>query len=108
MMNDRKNMPKNRYIDIWPFHRSRVALVPRASAPAQQQGVDDSYINACYIDSPFGFNDRRLIGAQGPTSVTVFDFWRMVVQENVVLIAMVCNLKEDGWSKCEKYWPEVG
>jgi len=49
--------------------------------------------------------DRKLIGAQGPTSVTVYDFWRMIVQENVTLVVSTCNLIEDGRSKCEKFWP---
>ena len=52
MMDDRKNLGKNRYIDIWPYHRSRVALMPRGpqDATATSDEPDDSYINACYID----------------------------------------------------------
>ena len=36
------------------------------------------------------------------------DFWQMVWQEKVKIIAMVTNTME-GWSKkCEQYWPDCG
>ena len=39
-------------------------------------------------------------------SNTVEHFWQMVLQENVKLIVGVCKLRENGQSKCHKYWPE--
>ncbi|TKR67379.1 hypothetical protein L596_023540 [Steinernema carpocapsae] len=40
---------------------------------------------------------------------TVRDFWRMLVQEKVGNIFMLCETVEEGKPKCEQYWPrEVG
>ena len=44
----------------------------------------------------------------GPLLITVADFWQLVWQEQVKIIAMVTNIKEHGTKKCEAYWPEGG
>ena len=44
----------------------------------------------------------------GPLLITVVDFWRLVWQEQVKIIAMATNIKEHGTKKCEMYWPEGG
>ncbi|CAG5896457.1 unnamed protein product [Menidia menidia] len=44
--------------------------------------------------------------SKGPMQETVFDFWRMVWQENTAAIVMVTNLVEVGRVKCCKYWPD--
>lgn len=42
---------------------------------------------------------------QGPMENTVADFWRMIWQEHVELIIMLCELCEEGSEKCAPYWP---
>ncbi|CDQ83079.1 unnamed protein product [Oncorhynchus mykiss] len=44
--------------------------------------------------------------SSGPMQETVYDFWRMVWQENTATIVMVTNLVEVGRVKCCKYWPD--
>ena len=44
----------------------------------------------------------------GPLPETVTDFWWMVWQEQVLVVAMVTNNVEGGRKKCEHYWPEQG
>lgn len=65
----------------------------------------NDYINANFIPGPKG-ESNQFIACQGPKKGTVVDFWRMVKQENVGLIVMLCKTEEDGRPKCEHYWPE--
>lgn len=44
---------------------------------------------------------------EGPTALTLDDFWQMIWQEKSRLIIMLCNLVEKGKNKCEQYWPDV-
>ena len=44
----------------------------------------------------------------GPLSNTVTDFWRLVWQEEVAVVAMVTNIKEGKQKKCKQYWPTEG
>jgi len=39
---------------------------------------------------------KQYIATQGPKPNTVYDFWRMVCQENVAVIVMVANTVELG------------
>ena len=36
------------------------------------------------------------------------DFWWLVWQERVHIVAMVTNTVERGQRKCEQYWPDEG
>ena len=56
------------------YENTRVKLDPRTEQFTQA----DTYINACYVDSPFATGDNRLIASQGPLANTVGDFWRMI------------------------------
>lgn len=91
----------NRYSDILPYEHSAVTLNCEDSPTA------NSYINANYIPGPYG-EQNEFIACQGPKSNTVKDFWRMVKQENIGTILMLCRTLEDDRPKCEKYWPSEG
>ncbi|XP_053092376.1 protein tyrosine phosphatase receptor type Ma isoform X1 [Pangasianodon hypophthalmus] len=93
-----ENRMKNRYGNIIAYDHSRVRL----QAIEGEQSSD--YINANYID---GYHrPNHYIATQGPMQETVYDFWRMVWQENTATIVMVTNLVEVGRVKCCKYWPD--
>ncbi|XP_027004874.1 receptor-type tyrosine-protein phosphatase mu-like isoform X6 [Tachysurus fulvidraco] len=93
-----ENRMKNRYGNIIAYDHSRVRL----QAIDGEQSSD--YINANYID---GYHrPNHYIATQGPMQETVYDFWRMVWQENTATIVMVTNLVEVGRVKCCKYWPD--
>ena len=44
----------------------------------------------------------------GPLPKTVTDFWWLVWQERICVVAMVTNVVEGGQQKCEQYWPSQG
>ena len=44
----------------------------------------------------------------GPLPNTVTDFWWLVWQEQVYVVAMVTSTVERGRQKCEQYWPDKG
>lgn len=81
------NSKKNRYYNVLPSNEDRVIL------------SNDTYINASYIDDA--------IATQGPLSETVEDFYQMIWEKRVKVVVMLCNLIENGRSKCCKYYPEL-
>ncbi|XP_026148490.1 receptor-type tyrosine-protein phosphatase mu-like isoform X7 [Mastacembelus armatus] len=93
-----ENRMKNRYGNIIAYDHSRVRLQP------QDGDGGSDYINANFVD---GYHrPNHYIATQGPMQETVYDFWRMVWQENTAAIVMVTNLVEVGRVKCCKYWPD--
>ncbi|XP_032672133.1 uncharacterized protein LOC116844560 isoform X2 [Odontomachus brunneus] len=95
-----QNKTKNRYGNLIAYDETRVIL---------KKLPDDAYsdyINANYIT---GYKKKkRYIATQGPKPNTVVDFWRMIWQEKVLIICMLANVVENGKTKCEQYWPDIG
>ena len=50
----------------------------------------------------------EVLNFAGPLPNTVIDFWWLVWQEQVHVVAMVTNIMERGQQKCEHYWPDEG
>ncbi|XP_071792026.1 tyrosine-protein phosphatase non-receptor type 23-like isoform X2 [Asterias amurensis] len=88
---------KNRYPDSMPYDHNRVKL---------HTGKDD-YINASFINdlSPAS---PPFIATQAPLPTTYNDFWLMVYEQQVSLIAMLVSQAPTAKSKAEfnQYWPE--
>uniref|UniRef100_A0A8C6X676 Tyrosine-protein phosphatase non-receptor type 9 n=1 Tax=Naja naja TaxID=35670 RepID=A0A8C6X676_NAJNA len=92
------NQEKNRYGDVPCLDQTRVKL----SKQFNYQEMTD-YINASFMD---GYKQRNAyIGTQGPLENTYNDFWRMVWEQNVLVIVMTTRIEEGGKRKCGQYWP---
>eukprot|EP00040_Diaphanoeca_grandis_P027353 m.155612 g.155612 ORF g.155612 m.155612 type:complete len:383 (+) comp30944_c1_seq1:53-1201(+) len=91
---------KCRYVNVLPTKKTRV---PVSKVP----GDDASdFINANYVS---GFDGpKRYIAAQGPKENTMFDFWRMIWEQEVECLVMTTGLVENNRKKCNRYWPEKG
>uniref|UniRef100_A0A8C7NA00 Tyrosine-protein phosphatase non-receptor type 9 n=1 Tax=Oncorhynchus kisutch TaxID=8019 RepID=A0A8C7NA00_ONCKI len=90
------NQERNRYGDVLCLDQTRVHLKTRRNE------VSD-YINASFMD---GYKQKNAyIGTQGPLEKTYGDFWRMVWEQNVLVIVMTTRADEGGRKKCGQYWP---
>uniref|UniRef100_A0A3B3BV43 Receptor-type tyrosine-protein phosphatase U n=1 Tax=Oryzias melastigma TaxID=30732 RepID=A0A3B3BV43_ORYME len=94
----KKDKTKGRQDTLLGYDRHRVKLHPLLGDP------NSDYINANYIDGYHRSN--HFIATQGPKQETLYDFWRMVWQENCFSIVMITKLVEVGRVKCCKYWPD--
>ncbi|KAM9503746.1 tyrosine-protein phosphatase non-receptor type 9-like [Salvelinus alpinus] len=90
------NQERNRYGDVLCLDQTRVCLKTR-------QNERSDYINASFMD---GYKQKNAyIGTQGPLEKTYGDFWRMVWEQNVLVIVMTTRTNEGGRKKCGQYWP---
>eukprot|EP00828_Plagiopyla_frontata_P027971 TRINITY_DN3625_c0_g1_i3.p2 TRINITY_DN3625_c0_g1~~TRINITY_DN3625_c0_g1_i3.p2 ORF type:complete len:306 (+),score=56.75 TRINITY_DN3625_c0_g1_i3:325-1242(+) len=88
----------NRYNNIIPYKHSAVQI-------KQFESEGEGYINANHITTTFG-ETNKLIATQGPLDNTIPSFWKMILQENVELILMLCNTLDKGKKQCSQYWPD--
>lgn len=106
----KRNKDRNRYSNVMPWNETRVKL------PIKNETTYSDYINASHIKLQIKGDTliNRYIACQGPLDSTRNHFWSMCFNElekqgnDVVIIAMVTPLMEQGMIKCDKYWPEVG
>uniref|UniRef100_A0AC34QWR3 Protein tyrosine phosphatase n=1 Tax=Panagrolaimus sp. JU765 TaxID=591449 RepID=A0AC34QWR3_9BILA len=92
------NKNRNRYFDIPCLDKTRVVLKGSGSA-------ENDYIHANHVTSELCRFRNKFICTQGPLDNTILDFWRMVVQENIRHIVMLCKLIELNKPKCAAYFP---
>ncbi|XP_072222234.1 tyrosine-protein phosphatase non-receptor type 21 isoform X2 [Leuresthes tenuis] len=96
-----ENGDKNRFQDVLPYDDNRVELVP-----TKENNM--GYINASHIRITVSGQEWSYIATQGPLSNTCQDFWQMVWEQGVSIIAMVTAEEESGREKSFRYWPRLG
>ncbi|XP_017331408.1 tyrosine-protein phosphatase non-receptor type 21 isoform X2 [Ictalurus punctatus] len=96
-----ENAERNRFQDVLPYDDTRVELVPTKEN-------NTGYINASHIKLTIGGEEWNYIAAQGPLPNTCQDFWQMVWEQGVAIIAMVTAEEEAGREKSFRYWPRLG
>ncbi|XP_058254897.1 tyrosine-protein phosphatase non-receptor type 21 isoform X1 [Hemibagrus wyckioides] len=96
-----ENAERNRFQDVLPYDDTRVELVPTKEN-------NTGYINASHIKLTIGGEEWNYIAAQGPLPNTCQDFWQMVWEQGVAIIAMVTAEEEGGREKSFRYWPRLG
>ncbi|XP_066582469.1 tyrosine-protein phosphatase non-receptor type 9 isoform X2 [Prorops nasuta] len=92
----KQNQSKNRYTDVLCYDHSRVFL--------SQVDEDESsdYINANFVD---GYKQKNaFISTQGPLPKTCGDFWKMIWEQQTLVIVMTTRVVERGRTKCAQYW----
>uniref|UniRef100_A0A1B6IX69 Tyrosine-protein phosphatase domain-containing protein n=1 Tax=Homalodisca liturata TaxID=320908 RepID=A0A1B6IX69_9HEMI len=95
----RPNLPKNRYTDVLCYDHSRVLLSQLDGDPTTD------YINANFVD---GYRQKNaFISTQGPLPRTTGDFWRMVWEQQTLVVVMTTRAVERGRVKCAQYWAET-
>ncbi|KAL3049373.1 tyrosine-protein phosphatase non-receptor type 21 isoform X1 [Trematomus bernacchii] len=92
---------KNRFQDVMPYDDTRVELVPTKEN-------NTGYINASHVRITVNGQEWSYIATQGPMSNTCPDFWQMVWEQGVSIIAMVTAEEESGREKSFRYWPRLG
>ncbi|XP_037541787.1 tyrosine-protein phosphatase non-receptor type 14 [Nematolebias whitei] len=96
-----ENLERNRFRDVVPYEENRVELVPNKEN-------NTGYINASHIQVMIRGEEWHYIAAQGPLANTSADFWQMIWEQGVNVIAMVTAEEEGGRSKSHRYWPKLG
>ncbi|XP_063039631.1 tyrosine-protein phosphatase non-receptor type 21 isoform X2 [Engraulis encrasicolus] len=96
-----ENGERNRFQDVLPYDDTRVELVPTKEN-------NTGYINASHIRITVGGDEWSYIASQGPLNNTCQDFWQMVWEAGVAIIAMVTAEEEGGREKSFRYWPRLG
>ncbi|KAJ8411841.1 hypothetical protein AAFF_G00154790 [Aldrovandia affinis] len=92
---------RNRFQDVLPYDDTRVELVPTKEN-------NTGYINASHIRVTVGGEEWSYIASQGPLTNTCQDFWQMVWEQGVAIIAMVTAEEEGDREKSFRYWPRLG
>ncbi|CAD5229897.1 unnamed protein product [Bursaphelenchus okinawaensis] len=87
-----------RYKDVNCWDQTRIKL----NFPPD---IENDFIHANYVTHPLFKN--KFICTQGPMEHTILEFWRLVWQENVVVVIMLCQCLELKRPKCAQYWPTV-
>ena len=114
---------RNRYANILPLECSVVRLtsVPTTTATTSTttstpSATTTTYINANYISgevaaesiySSNGNDGQQYIACQAPKKQYLEEFWQMVWQENIPVIAMMTKCKEGTKVKATPYWSEL-
>ncbi|KAF7230612.1 tyrosine-protein phosphatase non-receptor type 14 [Nothobranchius furzeri] len=96
-----ENVERNRFRDVVPYEENRVELVPNKEN-------NTGYVNASHIKVMIRGEEWHYIATQGPLAHTCGDFWQMVWEQGVNVIAMVTAEEECGRSKSHRYWPKLG
>ncbi|XP_043929416.1 tyrosine-protein phosphatase non-receptor type 21 [Protopterus annectens] len=96
-----ENTERNRFQDVIPYDDTRVELVPTKEN-------NTGYINASHVKVKIGRYEWDYIATQGPLHSTCQDFWQMVWEQGVAIVAMVTTEEEGGREKSFRYWPRLG
>ncbi|XP_029449069.1 tyrosine-protein phosphatase non-receptor type 14 isoform X2 [Rhinatrema bivittatum] len=96
-----ENTERNRIREVVPYEENRLELVPTKEN-------NTGYINASHVKVIVGGEEWHYIATQGPLPHTCHDFWQMVWEQGVNVIAMVTAEEEGGRVKSHRYWPKLG
>jgi protein tyrosine phosphatase len=98
----KENYDKNRYYSVLAPDKTRVKLKKIGDI------TGSDYINANFVDGIHADGKAAYIASQAPLPLTFHDFWRMIWEQRVEVIAMLTKLEEGKVLKAHRYWPTKG
>jgi len=93
-----QNSPHNRKENMLPYDNNRIELSTAVGDPPS------TYINASPITFP-GLK-QQFIALSAPEPGSFSSFWQMVLDQEVSIIVMLTDLKENDKVKADQYWPD--
>ena len=94
-----ENINKNRFREILPYNSTRVQL------DAANNTESSDYINASHVLFIIKDHDYHFIAAQSPMRHTCTNFWQMVWEQDVRIIAMLDSVDKDETHHSHVYFP---
>ncbi|VDN02581.1 unnamed protein product [Thelazia callipaeda] len=91
---------KHPYLTLYNFNK----VICRDENRVILEGEENNYIHANYISTP-NFT-KHFICTQRPMETTTELFYKMLLQEQVVSIVMLCSLTENTEKNCPAYFPQ--
>nr|XP_039251671.1 tyrosine-protein phosphatase non-receptor type 14-like [Styela clava] len=90
---------RDRVKSVLPYSDNRILISKTA-------GNNDGYINASMLEVEVADQKWSYIACQSPLDDFLHEFWEMIWDQRVNIIAMISKEIEDGRVRCGRYWPE--
>uniref|UniRef100_A0A8I5R1Q3 Tyrosine-protein phosphatase non-receptor type n=1 Tax=Papio anubis TaxID=9555 RepID=A0A8I5R1Q3_PAPAN len=107
-----RNLEKQKMAGLEAQKRPLMLAALNGLSVARVSGREENRVDATRVPMDervvVGGAEWHYIATQGPLPHTCHDFWQMVWEQGVNVIAMVTAEEEGGRTKSHRYWPKLG